>query len=178
MEWKESMRNKGQVHIYTGAGKGKTTAALGLALRAAGAGLRVCFVQFLKGRPTSEIALLEKLPGLALMRFGRPGFIYGRPTARDRALARAGWSAVRAALASGEFDVVVADEICAAVNLELVSETEVLEGLRLRSGRVEAVLTGRGATARMRRAADLVTEMREKKHYFKKGIKARKGIEY
>jgi len=169
---------KGFTQIYTGDGKGKTTAAMGLAVRASGAGLRICFIQFLKGRCVSEWAPLRCLPGLTLQCFGRIRFVQGESSARDRELARSGLDAVRTALASGIYDVIVADEICMAVRLGLIVEREVLDCIRSKPQAVELILTGRGAGAGLRAAADLVTEMRPVKHYFDRGIKARKGIEY
>jgi cob(I)alamin adenosyltransferase len=172
------MKNKGYVQIYTGDGKGKTTAALGLALRAVGAGLRVCFIKFLKGRISSEDRLLRKLPGLKLLWFGQEQFLRGRPTALDKSQARAGLAAVSAALAGGACDLVIADEICVAAALGVIAEEDVLACIRRRPRGIELVLTGRGATPRLRRAADLVTEMKAVKHYFRSGVRARRGVEY
>ncbi len=168
---------KRYLQIYTGPGKGKTTAALGLTLRAAGAGWKVCFLQFLKGRPSSELRLLARLPGVRVRRFGRAGWVR-RPLARDAAEARRGLKELGRALRSGDYDLVVADELCVCVTLGLLPEAEVLEAVRARPAGVELVLTGRGATPRLRDAADLVTDMRAVRHYFTRGARARRGIEY
>ncbi len=170
------MSTPGQFHLYTGSGKGKTTAALGLALRAVGAGLRVCVVQFAKGRPTSEIGPLERL-GVKVLRFGRPGFLRSPPDPADAEAARQGLAVARTALAGGEYDLVVLDEAAVAVHYGLVSANELLDALAARAPRVEAVVTGRQAHPKLVECADLVTEMREVKHYYRHGLPARKGIE-
>ncbi len=169
---------QGYVHIYTGDGKGKTTAALGLAVRALGAGWRVGWFQFLKARPTAEHRVLQGLDRFTLRRFGRIGWVRGRPGAKDRARARAGLKALGAALRYGRFDLVAADELCTAIALGVLDEAAVLAVLAQRPCGVELVLTGRGATPRLCRTADLVTEMRERKHYFTRGVRARRGIEH
>ena len=168
----------GAVHVYTGDGKGKTTAAVGLAVRAAGAGLRVLIVHFLKGLPASEHAALEKIPGITIRSFGRKGFIRGAPSPRDRAEAAHALHALEHSLASGGFHLVVADELVTALSLDLVAEADVLDLLAKRPPGAEVVLTGRGATRALVRAADLVTEMKNRKHYYARGRKAKKGIEY
>ncbi len=168
----------GYVQVYTGNGKGKTTAALGLTLRAAGAGLRVFFAQFLKCGEYSEIAALRRFEDLVTVRqYGCPEFVTGAPGEEDRAAARRGRLEAREALVSGEYGVVVLDEVNVAVRLGLFSAGEVLELLDARPPEVELVLTGRDADPRIVERADLVTEMREVKHYYRQGIKARKGIE-
>jgi cob(I)alamin adenosyltransferase len=171
------MDQRGYVHIYTGDGKGKTTAAIGLAVRALGAGWKVGWFQFLKGRPTSEHAVLRRLPGFSLFRYGRPTWVRGKPGPRDLARARAGLKALGSALATGRFDLVVADELCTALQVGVLSEAEVQAVLRRRVRTVELVLTGRGATRGLLRTADLVTEMRARRHYFTRGVRARRGIE-
>ena len=168
---------RGYVHLYTGTGKGKTTAGLGLALRAWGAGLRVCFLQFLKTRSSSECHALSRLPGLVWKNFGRGRYIV-RPLTGDRKCVAAGLQALRRIFARAEFDLVVADELITAIGLGLAGEAEVLACLELRPQSLELVLTGQPASAGLKRAADLVTEMREVKHYFQKGVKARRGIEF
>lgn len=166
----------GLLQIYTGAGKGKTTAALGLALRARGAGLRVYVGQFAKGRECSEIAALERL-GVTVRQFGRPQFIHGPPGSADLEAARRGLDEARAVLAAGAFDLVVLDEACVALQCGLFPVNELLDALAGRAAGVEVVLTGRGAHPKLVECADLVTEMREVKHYYRNGIQARKGIE-
>ncbi|MBN1596062.1 cob(I)yrinic acid a,c-diamide adenosyltransferase [candidate division FCPU426 bacterium] len=169
---------KGYTHVYTGPGKGKTTAALGLTLRAAGAGLKVCFIQFLKGGTSAEHKMLKKLPGVTLQQYGQDGFVGRKPAARDLLAARRGLAALRRALASEAYDLVVADEICVAEKLGLLQLSKVVDVMQEKPPAVELVLTGRQAAPEIKRRADLVTVMQEKKHYFRRGVKARKGIEY
>ncbi len=169
---------KGYVQIYTGDGKGKTTAALGLVLRAAGAGLRVFVGQFIKGREYSEIrALREHLPAVTVEQFGLGRFIRQAPAPEDIAAARQGLARLREALTGGGYDVVVADEACTAVQAGLFGEDDLLALLDVRPATVELVLTGRAAGARLQARADLVTEMRCVKHYFAAGVAGRPGIE-
>ncbi len=172
------MKKTGMIHIYTGNGKGKTTAALGLALRAAGAGMKVFFAQFIKGGRTSEaLAISQNLPMIKFKAFGMGRFIKGLPSPADVAGAGAGLAECGAIAASGEFDLLVLDEIFPALRAGLLREED-LKGLILRkSQKTELVMTGRDAPDSMIAAADLVTEMKEVKHYYEKGIRARKGIE-
>lgn len=169
---------RGFTHIYTGNGKGKTTAALGLTLRASGAKWRVCFIQFLKPDGSSEHTRLRSLPGVTVRCFGRKGFIHSRPSAEDRAWAKKGLAAVHRAIQSKTYQLVVADEILVAQTLGLVSEAEVLSLLVEKRPGLELIVTGRGATPRVIKRADLVTEMRERKHYYQQNVPARRGIEY
>ena len=169
---------KGYIHVYTGDGKGKTTAALGLAIRAAGAGLKVYIAQFLKHGDYSEIKGLDRFSDtITVEQFGRGRFIKGRPSNEDMAAARRGLNKVKTILAAGKYSVVILDEANVAVSLNLFSENELLEILDHRPDNVEIIITGRGAGPGIIEAADLVTEMKEIKHYFKKGVKARIGIE-
>ena len=169
----------GYVQVYTGDGKGKTTAALGLALRAAGAGWNVFIGQFAKGLRTSElIALEERLADRVTVRqFGLPRFIVGAPKADDLALARCGLDEAREAVTSGKYGLVILDEANVAVTLQLFSVDDLLALIDAKLPEVELVLTGRGADARLLARADLVTEMRLVKHYFQQGVAARRGIE-
>jgi len=171
---------RGLVQVYTGDGKGKTTAALGLALRAAGYGLRVHIVQFLKGwEHYGELAGVKLLPSVTLRQFGRSGFVNPkRPLPQDYDLARAALADVRAAMLSGEVDIVILDEVNNALELGLLPVEAVLALLDERPANVELVLTGRGAPAAIRERADLVTEMQAVKHPYDSGLVARKGIEY
>lgn len=169
----------GCIHVYTGSGKGKTTAALGSALRAAGAGMRVFFAQFIKQRRTSEEEALARFPGEIILKRYETGFLRGgAPKEKDLFTMREALKEVRGVLAAGTAELVVLDEILVAVNCGLIKEEEVLELMREKPRPVELVLTGRGATERIIATADLVTEMREVRHYFSSGVKARKGIEY
>lgn len=170
--------NKGFVHVYTGDGKGKTTAALGLTMRATGAGLRVFIAQFAKGQDYSEIHSLARLSDLVTVRqYGTPDFITAPGDQRDSQLAKQGLAECRQAVASGGFDLVIMDEANIAVLFELITVEQLLEVIRAKPQHVELVITGRGADPRVLEAADLVTEMREIKHYYRVGVMARVGIE-
>ena len=171
---------QGQTQVYTGNGKGKTTAALGLAFRACGRGLRVMMIQFMKGGgPYGEHAAAEKLtPLLSIIPTGRPGWVRRpNPDPEDIRLAQDAFAQARAALISGDYDLIILDEINGAVSFGLVSVEEVLEMIRSKPPTVELVLTGRDASEEVIAAADLVTEMKEIKHYYRAGIPSREGIE-
>jgi len=170
--------SRAYVQVYTGDGKGKTTAALGLALRAAGAGLRVFIAQFVKGMEYSELVSLARFADLVTVRqYGLRCFIRDAPAPEDVAAAREGLREAREAVASGRWDVVILDEANIATHFGLFSAAELLEVVDLAAGRVEIVITGRRADPRVIERADLVTEMREVKHYYAKGVAARRGIE-
>ena len=173
------METERGVQVYTGNGKGKTTAALGLALRAVGHGRRVGVIQFLKGWPFyGEIEGLARL-GVRLERTGRPDYVRrGQDIPQDREEAARGLALAREWLASGAYDLVILDEINVAADYGLVDPQEVLALLDLRSPRTEVVLTGRYAPEAFLERADLVTEMREVRHPYRKGVKAREGIEF
>jgi cob(I)alamin adenosyltransferase len=170
---------QGLVQIYTGNGKGKTTAALGLSLRAAGRGLKVFIAQFVKGMFYGELEALERFaPQITLRQYGRKCFIRDEPTEEDVRLAREGWQEIQDVLKSGKFDLLILDEIGIAIHYRLISLEEVEELLRTRPDGVELVLTGRKIPEALYEQADLVTEMREIKHYYSAGVQARKGIEF
>jgi cob(I)alamin adenosyltransferase len=167
------------LQIYTGNGKGKTTAALGLALRAAGAGFRVFFAQLMKLVPTSELESLKSLGDRIVVRqFGTGAFIVDGPTPEDYDCAAHAFAEVEAAVMSGHFNMVVADEMCTALYYKLIDRDEVLELVKNCPHPVELVFTGRYADACLIEVADLVTEMREVKHCYSKNVPARRGIEY
>ncbi len=171
---------KGYVHVYTGNGKGKSTSAFGLALRAAGAGKRVYIGQFLKSDAYHEIkAFRQYLPMVTVVQYGNGRCLVTKETLQeaDYTCAADGLEHARAALCGGQFDVVILDEINIAVCLQLVDEQEVLSLLQARPPQVELILTGRYATPRLLEQADLVTEMAEIKHYYTHGVLARDGIE-
>jgi cob(I)alamin adenosyltransferase len=171
---------KGQVQVYTGDCKGKTTAALGLALRAVGRDLMVFMIQFMKGGgPYGEHLAAPRLaPNLTIVQTGREGWVdRNNPDPEDRRLAQEAVSMARKILTEGGYDLVILDEINSAVNFGLVEVDQVLELIDLRPDNIELVLTGRNADERIIAVADLVTEMREIKHYYKKGVPARIGIE-
>lgn len=169
--------SKGYVHIYTGNGKGKTTAALGLSLRAITAGKKVFFGQFIKGMDYSELKAPELLPGFEMEQFGRGCFIRKEPVKEDFEAARKGFEKLKGILTSGEYDVVVLDEVFIALYYHLLEEDEVIEAVKGRATEVEVIMTGRYAPERFVEFADLVTEMKEIKHYYQQGVMARKGIE-
>jgi cob(I)alamin adenosyltransferase len=171
---------KGLVQVYTGAGKGKTSAAFGLVLRATGRGLRVCIVQFIKGGfDYGELYVIDRFPEVKLRAFGRGKFVsQKKPDKEDIDLAQEGLKAAEDALATGEYDVVVLDEINVALDLNLIETKRVLQLIRNKPAQTELVLTGRNAPKEIVAAADLVTEMVEVKHPYNLGFKARKGIEY
>jgi len=169
---------KGYIQVYTGNGKGKTTAALGLAVRAVGAGLKVYIAQFLKGMDYAELHSLKNFPNITLERFGRPQFIHGKPDKEDIRLAQEGLKRIREVLSSGNYDVVILDEANIAVHLKLFSAEELIEAIRGRASNVEVVVTGRYAPEELLKIADLITEMKDVKHYYEKGVQARKGIEF
>jgi cob(I)alamin adenosyltransferase len=168
---------EGYVQVYTGNGKGKTTAALGLALRAAGAGMKVFIAQFIKEERCSEHLALERFGEMiACRQYGR-GLIMKAPSEEDIAASREGMREINEAVRSGAYDVVILDEVNVAVSLGLVGVEEVLALMREKPRSVELVLTGRNAHEAVIKEADLVTEMREIKHYYQNGVGARRGIE-
>ena len=167
------------LQVYTGNGKGKTTAAIGLAVRAAGAGMRVLFVQLMKNVPTSELESLKLLGDRIIVKqFGTGGLIVSTPAKEDYECAEEALAEIRASVTSGRFKMIVADEMCTALYYKLVDRAKVLAIIKECPPSTELVFTGRYADADIIKAADLVTEMREVKHYYQKDISARKGIEY
>lgn len=168
---------KGYIQVYTGNGKGKTTASLGLALRAAGAGLNVYIVQFLKKGDYSEIKALSRFENIKIEQYGLGRFVKGKPSQEDIAAGNAGYLKLCEIMLQGAYDVVIAEEANVAVTCGLFSEKELLALMDMKPDHVELVITGRGATESVIKRADLVTEMKEIKHYYKKGVQARTGIE-
>ncbi len=169
---------KGYIHVYTGDGKGKTTAALGLAIRAAGAGLKVFFCQFLKSGNYSEHEAFKRFSDVIEVRqYGRGCFIRGEPQKEDIEAATKGLLEVKDVISSGKYDVVILDEANIAIYYGLIKLDQLIEILKSRPSHVEVVITGRNADPKLIEEADLVTEMREIKHYYKKGVLARTGIE-
>jgi len=166
--------DKGYIHVYTGDGKGKTTAAFGLSLRAVCAGKKVYIGQFVKGQESCEAKCDKYLPNIEIHQFGRTCFIDEKPTEEDIALAIEGYKECAKVLKNGKYDVVVLDEINIALYYKLLRIDEVTEMIKNRAKHVEVVITGRYAPLEI---ADLVTEMKEIKHYYSKGILAREGID-
>lgn len=171
-------RKKGCIHVYTGNGKGKTTAALGLCLRAVGAGYRVYIAQFMKAGAYSELKALQRLcDQVAVAQFGSGRFVRGTPSEEDRQKAREGYRAVMDALTGGRYQMVILDESLVALHQGLLSLAQLQSIIDQRPEAVELILTGRHAPSEVIAQADLVTDMQEVKHYFHKGITARDGIE-
>jgi cob(I)alamin adenosyltransferase len=171
---------RGLVQVYTGNGKGKTSAAFGLAVRAIGRGLKVYIIQFIKGGfDYGELHIIAKLPNLTLKAFGRGKFVTTKPPEKeDVELAQEALQLAKEVVQNGKYDIVILDEINVALNLKLIRLEEVMKLLKSKPRNVELVLTGRNVPDEVIEAADLVTEMKEVKHPFNRGFQARKGIEY
>lgn len=169
--------DRGYIHIYTGNGKGKTTAALGLAIRAAGAGKKVFIGQFVKGMEYSELNILKDIPNISLELLGKECFIEKAPSEEDIRLARQGLDLCRDILSRGDYDLVILDEITIALYFNLFELDEVIDILKNRAPQVEVVLTGRYADDKLIEMADLVSEMKEIKHYYSQGLLSRQGID-
>ena len=175
MSWR--MR-KGYIHIYTGNGKGKTTAALGLAIRAAGAGLKVFFAQFVKQGEYSEIKALARFSDqITVRQFGRGRFINGDPAPEDIQAARTGLETVRQVMKASDHDLLILDEANVAVKLGLLTVSDLIDLMVDKPDEMELVMTGRYASPRVIGMADVVTEMKMIKHYYSNGVAARVGIE-
>jgi len=170
---------KGYIQVYTGNGKGKTTAAFGLTLRAAGAGKKVFFAQFVKGQVYSEVkAVQEFLPSVTIRQYGLDCFIFNKPKQADIDIARQGFEEVSKIILSGEYDIVVLDEANIAIYYNLFTANELIQVLKQKPEETEIIITGRNASAEIIEFADLVTEMKEIKHYYTQGVNARIGIEF
>jgi|LSQX01.2.fsa_nt_gb cob(I)alamin adenosyltransferase len=170
----------GQTQVYTGNGKGKTTAAIGQAVRAAGKGYRVFFGQFIKDVEYNEIGILRSIGGITVKLFGTgTGCLIGRePEPADYECAANALTEIQEAMKSGKYDLIVCDEINVAMVLGFIKEEDILNLISAKPSDIELVLTGRGATDQIIKMADLVTEMKEVKHYYNtKNLKARDGIE-
>lgn len=169
---------KGYLQVYTGNGKGKTTAALGLSLRAAGAGMKVYIAQFLKQGDYSEIKALERFSdAIVLEQFGLGQFVKGQPTQAEIDAARDGLDKARQQLSSGDYDMVILEEANIAAAVGLFSVKDLMDVIQQRPDHVELVITGRSAAPEVMEKADLVTEMKAVKHYYDQGVQARIGIE-
>ncbi len=169
---------KGYIHLYTVNGKGKTTAAFGLALRAVGAGKRVFIAQFVKGLHYSELEAVKRFPEIVLKQYGLDCFIINEPTQDDIDAAQIGMTEASESIIINKADMVILDEICIALHYHLIAEEELLKLLSRKPAEMEIILTGRYATPGLYDIADLITEMKEIKHYYQNGIEARKGIEF
>jgi len=169
---------KGYIQIYTGDGKGKTTAALGVALRIVGAGKKVFIGQFLKSGDYSEMNSLKKMADqITIEHYGLGRFVKGHPAKEDIEAGMNGFNEVAQIIRKGEHDLVILDEGNIAVKYNIFSEQDLLELFDEKPENVEIIVTGRGATSKVMERADLVVEMKAIKHYFEKGVKARVGIE-
>jgi cob(I)alamin adenosyltransferase len=170
---------RGTIQLYTGNGKGKTTAALGAALRALGHGNRVVMIQFMKGRLYGELEASKGLKGFTIEQHGRDEFVDPKsPDPIDRELAAGGWRRAEELVRAGDIDMLILDEINVAVAFGLIELETVLSFMKNKPERLELILTGRYASDRMIELADTVTEMREIRHHYDRGVAARKGIEY
>jgi len=171
---------KGYIQVYTGNGKGKTTAALGLSLRAVGHGFRVGIIQFMKDFLYGELRALKRFDDLiTVRRFGNDRFVFKKqvPSDKDIQEAAKGLFEAKEMMQSGKYDIIILDEICVAIYFKLVTEKQVLEVIDFRPQNIELILTGRYCPRSILNKADLVTEMQEIRHYYRKGIRSRTGIE-
>jgi len=169
---------KGYVQVYTGNGKGKTTASLGLAVRAAGAGLKVFIIQFMKMGDYSEIKALKRFSDLITVeQYGLGRFVKGKPSPEDIVAGKKGLERAKAIISAGEHDMLIIEEGNVAVMCDLFSADDLLDIINLKPDHMEIVITGRGADQKILDRADLVTEMKEIKHYYQNGVQARVGIE-
>lgn len=173
---------RGLVQVYTGDGKGKTTAALGQGLRSCGRGLKVCMVQFLKSGDTGELHSVEKLhPLFEIIRFEKErGFFWTLTEQQKKELKEdidRGFEFIKSVLAREYCDVLIIDELMGVLGNKLLEVSEVVELLKSKPASMEIIITGRNVPKEIIDAADLVTEMKEIKHYFRNGVPAREGIE-
>ena len=178
MEMGTKKRKKGYTQVYTGDGKGKTTAAIGLSIRAAGAGLKVFIAQFIKMGDYSEIKALKRYSDMITVeQFGLGHFTNRKPAPEDIQAARKGLARVRSVMASDEYNIIIMEEVNVAAKLGLFGVQDLYKIIISKPYDKELVITGRSASPRIIEIADLVTEMKPIKHYFKKGVPARVGIE-
>ena len=169
---------QGLIHLYTGDGKGKTTAAVGLSVRAAGNGMRVWFLQFMKGRPSGEIAVLERLPGVTVRRGECQKFSFQMTEEEKKAVRFQQDELLREAVSQlEEIDLLVLDEVTSAISTGLLGEEDLKKLLTQKPPQLELVLTGRDPADYMIEAADYLTQMVKQKHPYDRGIAARRGIE-
>ena len=174
------LNNLGLLQVYTGDGKGKTTASLGLALRAIGHGMKVCMIQFMKNSDIyGEVRLADKMPGLTIMPVGRHEFVnLKKPEDIDIQLAGKGWETAKSIINSQKYDIVILDEINVALSCGLLAEKPVIDFLMQKHEGTEIVTTGCWAPQALLDIADLVTEMKNIRHPYSKGIDSREGIDH
>ena len=168
------------LQVYTGTGKGKTTAALGVALRGAGYGLKTTMFSFLKDDPDyGEARAYKLLPGFVLKQVGRDAFVnFRNPDPIDLKMCREGWELAKETIAKLEADIYILDELNIVLATQMLPTEEIVDFLKQYKNKVEIILTGRGAPEELIKIADLVTDMQEVKHYFHKGISSRNGIDH
>ena len=172
--------DKGFIQVYTGNGKGKTTAAIGQAVRAAGFGLNTYFVMFMKEFPYNEVKSLEKLEEfITIVQVGKDDFVYKKvpPSEEEKSKIKNALNEAKTKMLSGEYDLIVLDEILVSIYFGLITKEEVIAFINEKPEHVELILTGRYCPQEIIHKADLVTEMKEVKHYYEKGVLARRGIE-
>lgn len=168
----------GYVQVYTGDGKGKTTAAIGLAIRAVGAGLKVYMGQFVKGMYYNELNALQRFyPDIVVKQYGRGCFIDRKPTEEDICAARRGFEEIEQVIMSGDYDIVILDEANIAIYFGLIPAEDFVGLIEEKPEEVELIFTGRRASPEILERADLVSEINQVKHYYQKGVQAREGIE-
>ena len=169
----------GKIHIYTGSGKGKTTAAIGLGIRATGANNKVFMIQFMKGRRYSELESLDKIKNFEYIQFGRDEFVSKEnPEQIDINLAKKGFDYAKKIVSKNNFDMLILDELNVAVDFNLINLEEVMNLINNKPDKMEIILTGRYAHPELVKIADVVTEMLEIKHPYQTGLMARKGIDF
>lgn len=172
--------DQGYIQVYTGNGKGKTTAAIGQAIRALGNGLKVHFVQFMKNYPYGELKVLENIhPNFTIKRYGTDDFVFKKMPPDEKLIAemRNGLKDVEKMMLSGSRDIIILDEILVSVYFKIFNVQEIISFLKKKPKKVEIILTGRYCPEQIIRLADLITDMKEVKHYYQKGVSARTGIE-
>ncbi len=172
--------NYGMIQVYTGTGKGKTTAALGVALRAIGYGAKVTMISFMKDDPGyGEVRACRALPGFTMKQMGRDAFVnFRHPDPIDVQMAKEAWAEAERVILSGEADLLILDEINLAMSKGLIDTKHVVEFLKANRNHTELIFTGREAPPELIRIADLVTDMQEVKHYYYKGVDSRNGIDH
>lgn len=166
------------VHFYTGTGKGKTTAAFGLALRASGLNKSIFIAQFVKGMHYAELDSVKLLKNIVLKQFGRDCFIEKEPVIEDILAAEKGFEEVKKIVTTDDYDIVILDEIFIALYYNLILSDDIKKMIKSKSHKIELILTGRYAPEDLFQYADLITEMKEIKHYYNTGVEARAGIEF
>lgn len=170
--------NLGKIHVYTGNGKGKTTAAVGLAVRAAGAGLRVGLIQFMKARPSAEVKVLKTIPGITVHCFGGKKFIYKKGAKIDKTEVAKALALAKKIINSKKYDLTILDEVGVAQYFKLLTCRQLIDLIKSKPADLELVITGRKVAPAIVKLADYVTEMKEIKHPYRTGLLARKGVEY